>query len=122
MKIKEELMLIESVVENCGIITHVEPIFRLFIIKDIVGLDIFNKYGEDKDVFDIYDELNLSNLDTILETLDISEYSRLLNLCYKRYEEQHNPINNLQFNEETLNLLKEFGDRYGDNKVSEETS
>ena len=97
--------MIEAVVENSNIITHIEPMLRIFIIKDMAKLDIFSKYSDDKDMFDIYDELGLSRIETMVDVISKEEYNRLLDLCYKRYDERYNPINNMQIDDKTMTFV-----------------
>lgn len=113
MKIKEKITMIEAIAINCSRVTHVELMTRIFVAKDILGMPIFDTFEDDKDMLDIYDELGLDNLSSIIEVIGKEEYEKILELAYKRYEEINNPINNMQIDDKTMDYLKELGDKLG---------
>jgi len=113
MKIKEKITMIEAIALNCSMVTHVEPMARIFIAKDILGMPIFENFEDDKDMFEIYDELELENINSITEVVGEKEYEKLLDLAYKRYDEINNPINNMKIDEKTIEYLKGIGENLG---------
>lgn len=113
MKIRLRNEIIEATILNCSSILDVELILRIMLVERLGEFSVLDSFDENKDVYEIYDELGLDEEETYLQVIDIEQYEKILSLTYKRYEEKNNPVNNMMINKETLQTLSELGDKFG---------